>query len=608
MRWFLKIFLGILALFILAMALATILIDPDDLKPWLRTLVHQHTGLTLEIRKPLELSLFPRPELMARGVRLTVPGQPHNLPLVEAKQCVMGVSAWSIWSGGFDLSRIVIHGLTMDADLASQISPPDTQQTRSDSGPPSVTALPLAINHIQQLRITNATLTGLPDIFGTTRVLTIAELDVQGLGREVPAPARCRATCNNMALDLNGSLTLSRDLTTLLVQDIQARVTAPSPFLPTTSINTTLAGTLFLDPPNDRLVLRAVRATLPGLDILTSSTINWARPSWEGGVIVNAVFTQAARALGLAANNLTTLPRRVDLRTHFSLHPDTLALRDVHTVMDGQTLRGQARVSDFTRPSITFKAFGDHVNMGRYLPPAPDTDRTAEPPAWLKTARVRGSFSANRITLGSLVADNPQTLVRVNKGIVRIYPLKATIANGTMEANIRVNLNASPPTSTLRTHLKNIQIRDLVDTDQPSTALLGAMDMFFDLTWQDVPWRPHVATMHGQATIDAVNGTLVGVRIPGSKSPSPLTERMVPPGDIIPFSLLAARFDVESGVMKTRRFTLKNRSFTLTGRGTYDPGTDELGGILSLVNTTSRQTLQLQGSLNEPRLRRVPAP
>jgi hypothetical protein len=431
--------------------------------------------------------------------------------------------------------------------------------------------------------------------------LTISLVDVQGLGKEGPASMRCQATCKNVSLDMTGSLTMPRSGLSLLMEDVQARVTLPNPLQATPPITTEVTGTFFLDPRNHRMVVRAMRATMPGLDMLTSSTLNWTRSSWEGGIIVNANTPQCIPALGLPAPLVSSLPRDLDLRTHFSLHPDTLVLRDVHAVMDGQSFHGQTKISDFSRPNITFKIFGDHVDLSRYLFSAPNSPST--PPQWLKTARIRGSFSANRMTWGSMVAENPQTLVRARKGILRIYPFKATMDKGTVEANMRVNLNVSPPTSTLRAQVKNIQINNVTDTGQPSTGLIGSMSMFLDLTWDDLPWRPRCATLRGQATLDAVNGTLIGVRLPRLHPSSLLTQRTTSPGDVIPFSRLDARLEIHKGIMKTRRLNLTSPSLTLKARGTYDLCKDRLDGLLFLDSPPSRQTLHVQGSRNNPRLR-----
>jgi hypothetical protein len=41
-----------------------------------------------------------------------------------------------------------------------------------------------------------------------------------------------------------------------------------------------LTGTFLLEPGNKRLVLHTMRAELPGIELLTSSTLTWDQPSW----------------------------------------------------------------------------------------------------------------------------------------------------------------------------------------------------------------------------------------------------------------------------------------------------------------------------------------
>ena len=613
MRWFLKLFLGILAVFVLLAALLMIVVEPDDLKPTLRAYVRDHTGLHLDIEGPLEISFLPRPELTFNQVRITNPFQPANPVILQARHLRLGLSSWPLCSGGYDIGDVHAQGIHIDFPSLAR-----TVRTIGNRAKPSVgitlpaaltslvcadsLALPLDIVHVHKLRVTNATLTGLPALAGTSSTrLTVGNLTIDDLGRNTPGALRCTIACDNFDLTMNATLTLSRDLRALLVEDLQASMVADDlPFLPS-PVTTSLSGTLLLEPKNDRVVLRAIRAQLPGLDILTSSTITWSRPSWEGGLIVNADLPEAMHSLGLGSKARDHHPRQIDLKTHCSLHPDTLVLRDIHTLIDGQTIHGQGTITGFTHPRITFKAFGDRLDLTDYLSYDPSPDSPGPLVSWFKSSRIRGSFSANHMAWNGLAAENVSTLVRANKGILRIYPLKGRIAEGTMDANIRIDLNPQTPATTFRADLTKIRVRELTETHPPSSGLIGSINLFMDLTWQGVPWRPDRATVNGQATVDASNGSLVGLTLPCETPSSCLTERTLLPTNIIPFSTLSARFHVHDGVVDGRTLQLSTATTTISGTGTYDLVRDEIRGFLSVTDTTPvPQTMELGGTLDRP--------
>ncbi|WP_462323770.1 AsmA family protein [Desulfoplanes sp.] len=622
MRWFLKLSLGILTGFVLFAAILAVLIDPDDLKPPLYTVVREHTGLDLNIEGPLEISFLPRPEIILNRVRISDPGQPENPPLLEAGYVGVGLSSWPLGADGYDLGDVSVQDVHMDfSSLARTFRALGNGLKNSQETPlPAVfpplpctdtVHLPLDILHIHTLRVTNATLTGFPALFDTPSApppLTVDHLSIDGLGQNIPGTLHCSLTRDNLDVNMNGTLTLSRDLRALLVEDLHARLVAVDlPFLPQ-PVTTSLSGTLLLEPHCDRVVLRAVRAELPGIDILTSSTITWNQPSWEGGLIVNARLPETLHSLGLGNKARGHHPRQIDLNTHCSLHPDTLVIKDLHTLIDGQALHGRGKITGFTHPKITFKAFGDRLDLTDYLSESPPSDPPNPLIFWFKSSRIRGSFSANRIAWAGLAAENVSTLIRANKGILRIYPLRGRIAEGNMEANIRVDLNPRTPATTFRADLTNTKVRELTETQPPSSGLIGSMDIFMDLAWQGVPWLPDPATLDGQATIEASNGSLVGLELPCEAPSSCLTERTPLPTDIIPFSTLSARFHLHNGVMDGRSLHLTSGSTTISGTGTYDLVENELRGFLSVTDTSPvTRTMEVGGTLNQPTARFFPA-
>jgi uncharacterized protein involved in outer membrane biogenesis len=612
MRWFLKLFLGIFAVFGVTATILILVIEPDDLRPTIRAFVREHTGLAVTLGETLELSILPRPELVMNQIQLTDPAHPGDQVVLQAEQCTIRISSWPFCTGSYELDEIAILGLDMDMGILSQTIRTHPNNPAHAGHPPlpavlsslacvDSNTLPLDIVQIKKLRITNATISGLPTLRDTSSgTVHVTSLAIDNLGRDTPAALQLIGSHDQFDLNLNGTLRLSRDLKAMLVDKVEARMVARE--LPFTDhpVSTVLTGTFLLEPGNKRLVLQTMRAELPGIELLTSSTLTWDQPSWEGGLILNARLPQALQSLGRDHNKVDHYRNRVDVKAHYSLHPDTLVFRDVHALIDGQTVRAEGTIHDFSRPRITFKAFGDRLDLTRYLRPSALT----ELPAWLKTSRIRGNVSVNRLELGGWTAVNVNTLIRANQGILRIYPLKGEIAEADMEANIRVDMNSPIPKTTLRADVTNMQVHGLTETTTPATGLLGSMDIFMDLAWQGVPWYPDPETLSGKATLDARNGTLVGFQLPRDNPASSLTRRFSPREKILPFLALTTRLQLTNGVVKTRHLTLQTRTKTITGSGSYDLKADILSGILTVNGSASSpRTMEVEGTLHRPRIR-----
>ncbi len=612
MRWFLKLFLALLAVLAVTATILMLIIESDDLRPTIRAFVRDRTGLAMTMEEPLRLSVLPRPEMVMKGVWITDPDHPDNQVALTAEQCTVRISFWPFCAGGYELGEVAIQGLDMDMSRLSQTlrtrstTPTVSKQTPSRTDRPPLTdadseILPRNLVRIKKLRITNATLTGMPTLNDTlSDPMHIASLAIDDLERDTPAPMQLAASHEQLDLNLNGTARFSRNLKTLLMDRIEARVTARHLPFAAHPVEVLLSGTLLLELPNSRIVLQTMRAVLPGIELLTSSTLTWDQPSWDGGLIVNARLPRALRSLGRGNRKRDHYPDRIDVKTHYSLHPDTLVFRDVHTRIDGQTIRAEGTIHDFSRPRITFKVFGDRLDLTGYLRPG----SRAELPTWLKTSRIRGNVSINRLGLTGWTAANVNTLIRANRGILRIYPLRGEIAEGNIEANIRVDMNPAIPRTTLRADVTSMQIRGLTETATPTTGLLGSMDIFMDLAWQGVPWRPDPETLNGKATLEARNGTLVGFELPRDTPSSSLTRRFPVGEKILPFFALSARLQLTKGIVETQGLKLQTRATTMTGTGSYNLSDDILSGVLKVSDSgSSPRIMEVEGTWNRPRIR-----
>jgi AsmA protein len=608
MRWFLKLSLGLLAVFVLTAAILVIVVEPEDLKPTIRAFVRDHTGLDVTIEAPLRLSLLPRPELILEQVQLNDPVHPDNPVVLKADHCTFRISSWPFCAGGYAFDEIAIQGLDMDVNVLSRTVRTRTAATSSgritlpsvlsslacaDSGAPHLNIVP-----IQKLRITNATLSGLPTPgSASSTVIRVASLSLDDPGQDSPAVMRLIASHDHLDLAMNATLSLSGDLESMLVDKIRARVRAKDLPFAATPVSALLTGTLLLEPGNKRVVLQTLRAELPGCDLLASSTITWDEPAWEGGLIVNARLHDALQSLGHDGRGKDHWPDRIDVKTHYSLRQDVLVFRDVHGLIDGQTIRGEGTMTGFAPPKVTFTVFGDQLDLTRYLCAGTSTGL----PAWLKKSRIRGNVSINRLEMAGLNAVNVNALIRANQGILRIYPLRGEVAQGRMEANVRVDMNPATPATTLRADVNGMRIPEVTETADPRPGLLGSMDIFVDLTWRGVPWHPDPRTLSGRATVEAVNGTVVGVDLPREHPSSSLTRRILPAENILPFSALSTRLRVNKGVLTTQHLELRTQTETVTGTGSYDLVNDELRGLVTVTpDASATRTMAVRGTLNRP--------
>ncbi len=445
MRWFVRLTLTIVVLYCLVITVVLIRIDSQDFIPPLQAWFRDHTGLDLDVQGKLSLDCRPWPVLILRHIQLSNSLQPTYPPVLQAGEFSLGLSVWPLHPGGYALGHVHIQDMILN--LASLASSPCASDCR---------LLPSNIAHIHELRITNATLTGLPAQWGTptgqmpeqaghpSASLMLHHLHIDHLGTDTPGALQGSLTSHGPNVTITGSfnstLHLAQDMESLLVQHGKARMTITRLPHVLNPLDLSLFGTLLIEPAHKRMVLRTLRAILPGLDILTSSTLIWSRPSWKGGIVINANLHELMSNLGLGPASLVRHPDDIDFKAHYTANATTLELQDIHTVIDGQTFHGQGRLTDFTHPKITFACTGDALDVTDYLSGVTSPSLPLPLAAWLKASRIRGRFFANRIQGDKFTAHAVSARIRTHKGMLRIQPIRGRVDKGRIQGKLLYDL------------------------------------------------------------------------------------------------------------------------------------------------------------------------
>src|ERR1700676_1861251 len=90
-----------------------LLVDPNDYKGELVSLIESKTGRKLELRGPLKLSVLPRIGLNVNGVSLGNPPGFGDQPLMAVEQARVGMQLWPLLHHRFAVGQIQLTGLRL---------------------------------------------------------------------------------------------------------------------------------------------------------------------------------------------------------------------------------------------------------------------------------------------------------------------------------------------------------------------------------------------------------------------------------------------------------------------------------------------------------------
>src|SRR5476649_2843433 len=97
-----------------------LLVDPNDYKGELVSLMTNKTGRKLELRGPLKLSVLPRIALNVNGVSVGSPAGFGDQPLLAVEQARVGMRLWPLLHHRFAVGQIELTGLRLHLQKNSQ--------------------------------------------------------------------------------------------------------------------------------------------------------------------------------------------------------------------------------------------------------------------------------------------------------------------------------------------------------------------------------------------------------------------------------------------------------------------------------------------------------
>lgn len=560
---------GLVVLVFLALLLIPMLVDVNQYKPRIESMVAEATGRDFEIGGDLKLSLFPWAGVAFTDLRLGNPKGFEEKDFVSVKAFDAQMKLLPLLLKDVQVKRFVVEGprIVLVRDKSGRgnwegLGKPEEGGRHEEKEKPSETretgaALPLKSLFVGECAIQNGSALWDDRVTGTHMALSDLTIRLEEVSLEKPIRMVLSAVLDGKPLSLDGTL-----------------------------------GPLGKEPGKGAMPLDLAVKALDQLDVRLNGTLTDAavRPRFE---LAFEVSPFSPRALMAALNQpfpvKTADPKaleKVALKARIKGDPAKVAVSDGELTLDESRLVFSASARAFEKPDVMFNLNLDRIDADRYLPPPEEgkpkaqekkPDR-AEPKKKtdyepLRKLVLDGALRIGKLKVKNIRVQDLNLKVAAKNGRITLKPCTLSLYEGKVSVNGLMDVREAVPKNQITLFADGIQAGPLIKDFMDKDLLDGTAraDVSLRMTG-DEPERIK-RTLNGKGDLLFKNGAVKGIDLAGmvrnvtSAFGGEKTGTERPKTD---FSEFHAPFSIKNGVVDTRNTTLLSPLIRVRATGKTD--------------------------------------
>jgi AsmA protein len=640
LRWLGGFILTVALLLLSAIIILPNVIDPNDYRDELATLVKDKTGRDLGLSGDLKISVFPWLGVKTQGLSLSQPkGIDGNMLSVDTAR--LRVKLMPLLTKRIEVDTVVLerpmiklvtlkNGLDSFSGLTGEAA---SQDLEKDS---ATTALALAI---QGIELTNGTViiddrqadsrlevTSLNLVTGNLIGSSLADINATGQIKDSASP-------DITTFDLTAKALINTETFDLQVSSLLAQIEQGEFDIELLIEALTFKQFSVLDASGLSLVVKggqAIQALIPRVqaDIDTqTASIDSLEVKYQNlvAVISNLSVKQlidqpsATGRLAIAAFDARELIKRLGvdfkpsdpevlkslgLNTDFAASLDAALVENLVLTLDTTSLTGSASVVNFEKPKAKFDLSLSDLNLDSYLPEVVEGEDQVSggealvvPMVLFKEVNANGTFRAGKLVSAGVALTDIYALVKSSPGRISITP-RATLYGGKLDGAMVFTDSGDKLSLSIKNKIDLVQLNPLLSDAIDSDILRGIGTLVLDLVVTEVNG---VQRNQGLIQLRAKDGALSGFNIYNivdklndvadlytsfSKDDQPKSadaQVQEEKTDSTEFSELLGTFYLNDFLMTNDDLKLKGRGFEITGAGKFDLQKESIDYSINLL-------------------------
>jgi AsmA protein len=596
---------------VLAVALPFI-IDPNDYKDQIAGVVEKETGRKLNIKGDIDLSVFPWLGLDIGPTTLSNAPGFGDQPFAEMQGVEIRVKLLPLLKKQLEMDTVTLTGLDLRLvknerghtnweDLAGGEKPAEETQPEGEStGEPMIAALAIG-----GVRVTDASLLWedrqahtryqIEDLNFETGALQPGKPFDLDLGFQVAGGEPDATDKLEGKVELECKVWMSPSFRQFRVEDARLATEVRGNEIPGGGMTANLATSAELDLEKQTLELPELVLETLGLVLhadVNGKAVSGENPQFAGTVAVKEfVPRDVIKALGAEVPKTSdpSVLGKADARAVWTATTRQASVKSLQVRLDDTVLDGQAGVTNFADPAITFQVHADAIDLDRYLPPpeegeapAAATPSTAAaggaaalPVDTLRALNLSGKMKIDKLKAFQLRTADIEVQIKAKDGVVRVNPASARMYQGGYQGDVTLDVSGSPTRLAMNERVSGVQAGPLLKDLTGKEQLTGTGNVHVKLNGRgDTPEQLR-KTLNGDTSFSFTDGAVKGVNIAAMlrKAIAAVKGRTLPPDNEpnqTDFAELSGTATVTNGLIRNNDLALKSPLLRITGEGTAD--------------------------------------
>lgn len=510
---------GLIILAIAAVAIAVMVIDPNDYKPQIEKAAEDNTNLDLILEGDIGWSFIPL-GLELNGVEATLEGE----RFVRMEQLVAQVDFWSLIAMSPRVNTFLLDGLDArlnvdkdgngnwtrimpEGEASKSQEPAEEQQSeQAQEDTEAGGGEPLNFN-VENVKISNAQVHY--NDASTGQSVTLEDFTVNAsditLGSSFPLDISFRVETNQPQLVVDGSLSArlaaNEALNEFGISDLEAVFDMNGEPFGGKAVTAELTGSIEANLENETASINGFTASLADLKLNTDLTVNGFghKPQLNGTLSIDEFsLKNLMAALGQPAIETEDpeVLEAVAFSTSIGGPAGTVELSDLSISLDDTTFSGGGSYT-LSNSAVALNLQGDAINADRYLPPkqeddgseaasdasdAPEeTEGTAQasaeesdllPLETLRTLLLDIDLGLGELIISNLNINEIKSSITAKNGVLKVDEFSGKLYYGSFGANVTLDARTDNPKWTIGSKVNNVQtlplLTDLAEIDMLS--------------------------------------------------------------------------------------------------------------------------------------------
>ncbi|CAN5217256.1 AsmA family protein [soil metagenome] len=587
-------------LFLLAALLVPLLFDPNDYKDEIAAAVEERTGRKLDIDGDLTLEVFPWLAVgVGRAALANAPGFGDE-PFAQIESASLSLRLLPLLKREIEIGTVRLDGLVLNlaVDETGRSNWEGLTDAEEAPAPEREDGRGIESFTVGSVEITDARVSYTDVSTGAAYLLEDFQFETAALKPGEPFDLTMRFQVHSEEPELHAAVDLAAEATTapgagrlvLAGPTVDLRlsggaVPGDDPLAVELAADSIVfaagAGTLTVDALVARLANAELRASAIarglGEDPQVSARI--AIPEFAPRELLEALDVPLETADPAAL-------RSTRLSARLAYGAAGLVLEDVEAMIDETRIDGSLRAPSDEAAPIRFAFAVDAVDLDRYLPPAGETESTEQPAApiddmeipveTLRGLRLDGSLRIGELIVSGMRLQNVELGLQSDGRQVRLHPIQAAFYGGAYQGDIRLDVEATPPSLSLDEHVQAIQLGPLTRDMYEIERITGRFDGDLVLSGTGDSLGAMRRTLRGKLHLVLADGAIEGIDIWGSiraaRALLPGQPAAPKPSDATRTEIteLRASATVDAGVVRNDDLVAQLPFLYVTGQGRID--------------------------------------